>query len=90
VSIDRAAREVEAENVFLELLRRFTKENRRVCATPCATYAPSAFAREDAAKKAGLTSNDFAGAMRRLFATDKIWNENHGKQSNKRFHLACK
>jgi RecA-family ATPase len=89
-SLDRAAREINAEAIFLELLSRFTRENRRVCSTPCSTFAPTVFAREDAAKKAGLTSNDFAGAMRRLFATDKIWNENHGKQSNKRFHLACK
>jgi len=89
-SLDRAAREINAEAIFLELLSRFTRENRRVCSTPCSTYAPTVFAREDAAKKAGLSSNDFAGAMRRLFATGKIWNENHGKQSNKRFHLACK
>ena len=89
-SLDRAAREIHAEAIFLELLSRFTRENRRVCSTPCSTYAPAAFAQEDAAKKAGLTSRDLANAMRRLFAADKIWNENHGKQSNKRFHLACK
>ena len=89
-SLDRAAREINAEAIFLELLSRFTRENRRVCSTPCSTYAPAAFAQEDAAKKASLTSRDLANAMRRLFAADKIWNENHGKQSNKRFHLACK
>jgi RecA-family ATPase len=89
-SLDRAAREGNAEAIFLELLSRFTRENRRVCSTPCSIYAPAAFAQEDAAKKASLTSRDLANAMRRLFTAGKIWNENHGKQSNKRFHLACK
>jgi hypothetical protein len=40
-SLDRAAREINAEAMFLELLSRFTRENRRVCYTPSSTFAPT-------------------------------------------------
>jgi len=89
-SLDRLAREAKAEEVFLDLLRRFTAENRYVSSSLGPTYAPALFAREDTARKAGVNSTSLAAAMRHLFETGKIYNEPHGKASRKRFHLAVK
>ena len=89
-SLDRAAREAKADEIFLELLRNFTKQNRRVSNNLGPTYAPTLFAREDVARKAGIGGTDLAEAMRRLFAAGKIHNEPHGKPSRERFHLAVK
>ena len=54
-SLDRAVRNAKAEEVFLDLLNRFSVQNRNVSDKPTAnTYAPTMFAKEDAAKKLGL------------------------------------
>ena len=42
--MDRAAREVKADEVFLELLARFTKQNRYVSDKTGTSYAPALFA----------------------------------------------
>jgi RecA-family ATPase len=89
-SFAQAAREVKADEVFLELLARFTKQNRYVSDKTSANYAPALFAKEDTAKTAGLTSHNLAGAMRRLFASGKIWNEPCGKPSRPQYRIAVK
>ena len=88
--MDRAAREVKADEVFLELLARFTKQNRYVSDKTGTSYAPALFAKEDAAKTLGLTSHNLASAMRRLFASGKIWNEPCGKPSRPQYRIAVK
>src|SRR5262249_44557535 len=90
VTLDRAAQEARAEDVFLELLRRFTTENRLVSSSLGPTYAPAAFGKEDGARKAGVSITSLAAAMRRLCSAEKIYNEPHGKASRERFHLAIK
>jgi RecA-family ATPase len=87
-SLEKVARDAKAEEIFLDLLQRFTSDNRRVSDRKSPTYAPALFARENIAVKAGITSNDFAAAMRRLFEAKKIWNEPYGKPSRPSFHLA--
>jgi hypothetical protein len=77
--------EARAEDVFLELLRRFTAENRYVSSSLGPTYAPALFAKEDTARKAGVNSIGLATAMRRLFEAQKIRNESHGYKGP--FHL---
>jgi RecA-family ATPase len=89
-TFDRAEQEARAEDVFLELLRRFNAENRYVSSSLGSTYAPALFAREDKARKAGTNSASLTAAMRRLFAAGKIHNEPHGRPSRPRFHLAIK
>jgi RecA-family ATPase len=88
VDVDQAARQLRADEVFLELLLRLRGENRYVSANKSAIYAPAIFAREDAAKKARLNGTDFAGAMVRLFAAKKVWNEPYGKPSRPSYRLA--
>ena len=84
---DRAGQEARADEVFIELLARFTAENRYVSSNQGSTYAPALFAREDTSRKAGVNSANLAATMRRLFSTGKIFNEPHGKPSRPRFHL---
>jgi RecA-family ATPase len=89
-SLDKMAQEAKADDVFLELLRRFTRENRNASDKTGTTYAPALFAREDEAKKAGLTSKQLEAAMRRLCAAGKIWNEPYGRASRQSHRLALK
>jgi RecA-family ATPase len=89
-SLDRAAQEQTAEHVFLDLLKHFTAANRSLSDKPSSIYAPTLFARENEAKKAALNSKLLEGAMRRLFADKKIWNEPCGRPSRPRFRIAIK
>jgi hypothetical protein len=70
------------ETVFLELLKRFTKEGRTVGDKNGHSYAPAQFAKEPEAKDAGLRKEALADAMRRLFAAKKIHIEQYGRPSN--------
>jgi hypothetical protein len=45
-SLDQAAREAKAEEVFLDLLRSFTGQNRYVSDKTSPAYAPALFAKE--------------------------------------------
>jgi RecA-family ATPase len=83
-SLDKMAQEHRAEEIFLDLLARFTYENRTVGAKPGTSYAPALFAREDEAKKLGLSSKALEAAMRRLFKDQKITNEAYGKRPSYR------
>jgi RecA-family ATPase len=89
-SLDRAAHEARADEVFLDLLRRFTRENRFVGSAKSVIYAPSVFSKEDEAKRAGVTAKALEGAMARHFKSGKVWNDNHGRPSRPRFHLTLK
>jgi hypothetical protein len=89
-SFDKLVREAKAEEIFIELLRRLTVENRYVSDKKSIAYAPAVFAREDEAVKAGITGPHFAEAMRRLFAAKKIWNEPCGRPSRPSFRIALK
>jgi len=88
--LDRAASEQIAEDVFLDLLKRFTKANRTVSDRTGPGYAPAQFAREDEAKRAGLNSKSFEAAMRRLFKIEKIENEPYGRPSRPNHRIALK
>jgi RecA-family ATPase len=89
-SLDKLAREAKADEIFLDLLRRFTIENRYVSERKSPTYAPAIFGREEAAKKAGANGMALADAMRRLFSAGKIWNEPCGKPSRPSYRIAIK
>ena len=87
-SLDKAAQEIAAQDVFLVLLRRFTRENRNVSEKSGNRYAPALFAREDEARKVCLSSNNLEAAMRSLFKSGRIWNESHGVPSRPHHRLA--
>ena len=81
--------DAKAEDVFMDLLRRFSAQNRNVSDKATANnYAPTAFAREDAAKKQAIKKADLEQAMRGLFSADKITVEQYGKPSLHRYRLA--
>jgi len=89
-SLEQVAHEAKANEVFLELLRQLTEQNRYVSDKKSRSYAPAVFAEEDAAKKAGMTSKKLAAAMQRLFTAGKIWNEPCGRPSRPQYRLAVK
>ena len=89
-SIDQAAQEAKADEIFLNLLRRFTCENRFVSGKPSSNYAPALFAKEEEARREMINSKMFEAAMRRLFKAGTIWNEPCGKPSRPSFRIVVK
>jgi RecA-family ATPase len=90
-SLDKLARESKAEELFLDLLRRFAGQGRNVSEKPTApTYAPAAFSKEADARALGLRKPDVEAAMSRLFAADKIHVEEYGRPSRPYSRLAIK
>lgn len=81
-SLDKLAREVKTDEIFLDLLRRFDGQGRNVSHKKNApTYAPSLFAKEDDAKKLRIKKADFEAGMSRLFNTSKIHVEAYRQHS---------
>jgi RecA-family ATPase len=89
-SLDKLAHQTKAQQVFLDLLVRFTREGRNVSANPGRGYAPSAFAGETEAKAAHLSSRDLKDALRQLFQDGKIENQSYGRASHLHYRLAIK
>jgi RecA-family ATPase len=78
-TLDKLAADQAADNLFLELLDRFTRQGRNVSAHPTAnTYAPTLFSTDPEGKG---RRRDLAAAMDRLFAANKIRVENYGRPS---------
>jgi RecA-family ATPase len=90
-SLDKIARESKADEVFLDLLKRFATEGRNVSDKPTANaHAPTAFAHEAEAKKHRLRKADLEAAMRRLFKDCKIHVEQYGRPSRPASRIAIK
>lgn len=90
-SLEKLMREQKADELFVDLLQQFTGQNRSVSDKQNANnYAPTTFADEAVAKQHSLSKTDFKGAMSRLFAAGKIYNEVYGKPSRQRERLACR
>jgi RecA-family ATPase len=90
-SLDQVARKAKAEEVFLDILRRFYGQSRNVSDKPNANnYAPAAFAVEPDAKKEGLKRRDLEEAMRALFRAEKIGMELYSKPCHGRYRLCIK
>jgi RecA-family ATPase len=88
-SLDKLAREAKAEEIFLDLLRRFSAQGRNLGDKPTSpNYAPSAFAKEADAKKHNLRKPDLDAAMRDLFRTNKIHVETYGRPGRPSSRLA--
>ena len=89
-TLDQAGKEAVAQEIFVTLLRRFNTAKRNVSDKPGPSYAPAAFAKEDEAKRAGLTSRNLERAMRQLFRDEKIGNEEYGRPSRPYYRLTAK
>jgi RecA-family ATPase len=87
-SLEQLAGEARADNVFLQLLERFTSEGRTVGERPGHSYAPALFSQEPEAKATGLSKLALGDAMRRLFASKKIHIEQYGRPSRPASKLA--
>jgi RecA-family ATPase len=89
-SLDQAARDSSAQEVFLALLKRFQAENRIVGEKVGISYAPARFAKEDEAKQAGVNRKNLEEAMRQLFKDNKIANEAYGRPSRRSYRIVAK
>jgi RecA-family ATPase len=77
--------ERKADDLFLTLLDRFTKQGQRVSHNSSRTYAPALFAQHPDAK--GFNKDKLAKAMQRLLDTGKISIAEYGPPSHRRSHL---
>jgi RecA-family ATPase len=88
-SLDKAAREQKADEAFLTILARYSREGRNASEKKTShNFAPTVFCREPEAK--GLRREHLEAAMRRLFAAEKIHVEDYGRPSRPMFRLALK
>lgn len=83
-AIARAKLDQDVEQVFLALLARYARDGRSVSDKLGRNYAPTRFAAEPEAENATpkITVKDFAAAMTRLFAAQKISLISYGRPSN--------
>jgi RecA-family ATPase len=89
--LDKIAREAKAEEIFLDLLKRFASEGRNLSHNVGSrTYAPTVFANETEAKKHQLRKAELEAAMNRLFEAKKIYVENYGRPSRPYSRIAIK
>jgi RecA-family ATPase len=86
-SFEQMAEDAKVENLFLDLLHRFTKQGRNVTDKKGTSYAPALFADEPEAKAAKATNRMLAEAMRRLFLSGKISIVNEGPASKRRSRM---
>ena len=90
-NLEKLAAEQNAEHLFLTLLERFTRQGRNTSDKSSApTYAPTLFTKESEARELGIRKIDFEGAMRRLFAAEKICLEPYGPPSRATSRLVRK
>jgi hypothetical protein len=86
-TLEQRAAEAKIDNLFLDLLRRLTKQSRNVTDKKGTSYAPSVFADEPEAKAVKATNKILGEAMRRLFANGKIKLINEGPASRQRTRM---
>jgi RecA-family ATPase len=89
--LEKLAREAKADEIFLDLLKRFAGQGRNVSDKPNSNnYAPAVFASETEAKNLRLRRADLEASMRRLFQHNKIHVETYGRPSRPVSRLAIK
>lgn len=86
-SLEKAAADAKAENLFLDLVARFNKQGRNVNDRTGPAYAPAVFAHEPEARAAKIKKEALTDAMRRLFAGNRIHIEPCGRPSRPSFRL---
>jgi RecA-family ATPase len=76
---EKAAADLKAEQVFLQLLDKFLARGMNVSANRGPTHAPSIFAEEQEAKKAKVSKAALKAAMSRLLDSGRVRTESAGK-----------
>jgi RecA-family ATPase len=76
---EKAAAEQKAEQLFLRLLDQATAEGSNISARGGPNYAPTRFARDRAAKAAGVSKAMLIVAMQHLLETGRIKSEPYGR-----------
>jgi RecA-family ATPase len=88
-SLDPKIAEQRAEETFMVLLDRFTREGRNVTDKKGTTYAPACFAKEKEAMSEKLNKKVLADAMLRLFERGKIRVVTEGPPSKPRSRIVA-
>ena len=88
-SLEKAAAERRAEELFLTLLNRFNGQGRNVSDKIGPSYAPALFAKEAEAKATKVGKDALASAMARLFSAGKLHMEPYGYPSRGTFRIAA-
>jgi RecA-family ATPase len=86
-SLEKLAADTKVETLFLDILRRLTKQGRNVSEHKGTSYAPAIFEGEPEAKAAKVARKQLTEAMTRLFAADKIKIVTEGPPSHRRSRL---
>jgi hypothetical protein len=72
-SLDKMAKEQNADRLFVALLDRFNDQGRNVSEKAASkNYAPTVFGKEADAKQHGIRKADLEDAMRRLFSIHPV------------------
>jgi RecA-family ATPase len=89
--LDKLARKVKAQEVFMDLLRRFDGDGRNVSdKLTSPNYAPATFAKEDEAKRYRLKKEDLQQAMLDMFKAQKITNVPYGRSDRSTTKISLK
>jgi len=83
--LDAKARDGQAEQVFLAIMRRLAQQGMDVSPNPSRAFAPALFGRRDDAE--GLKPRDFERAMHRLLTAGKLRVDEDGPPSKRRKRL---
>lgn len=87
-SLDKMAREMRLEEVFLTILKRFWNTGRsNVSENKTSTYAPKKFVVEPEAKAIHAKVKELDAAMVRLLAAGRVKTGSHGRRGAERTHL---
>ena len=89
-SLERMAAERKVDDLFLDILRRFTAQGRNVSDKKSPSYAPAVLVDEPEAKAAKLSKKQLTEAMTRLFAAGKIAVHTEGPPSHPRTRIVEK
>lgn len=88
-NVEQAVIDHKVDAVFLELLARFTAQNRTVNDKPGRSYAPAMFeVEQEALSLRGTTKRVLEACMRRLLAADRVHLRSYGPPSKIRYCLA--
>ena len=82
-----SVKDIQADALFLELLKIYSDTDRHVAATTGANYAPAKFANEDRAQAAGIGKKGLERAMGRLLKSKRIRVHEYGPQSRRQKRL---
>jgi RecA-family ATPase len=85
--LPREAAELRVEQMFLDLLAKYTAEGRNVSAAPGPNYAPAIFAKD--VRACSVSKQGFALAMNRLFAKAAVKIIEEGSPSRRRKRLVA-